>query len=57
MYIKICPNCGSTDVKLPPRGGDMLMTVRDYCERCGNMGLFPEVDEEETEEFRKKLKK
>jgi hypothetical protein len=56
-YFKICPHCGSLNVKIPPAGFDIKMTVRDYCEDCGNKGIFPEIEESKIEEFRKKLKK
>lgn len=57
MHKKICPKCGSTKVKIPPSGSDLLLTIRDYCQNCKNSGLFPEIKEEEVENFRKKLKK
>ena len=56
-YIKICPQCGSIKVKLPPAGMDIKMTVTDYCQDCGNRGIFPEVDTSKVEEFKKKLRK
>jgi len=55
-YIKICPQCGSTNVKIPPAGMDLKMTKSDYCVECGNMGVFPEIRESGVGEFRKKLK-
>lgn len=57
MKIKICPNCGSTDIKIPPAGLDIRMTMRDYCQKCGLRGNFPEIDVENIEDFRKKLRK
>ena len=56
-YHKICPQCGSTNVKIPPAGMDIRMTFQDYCEDCGARGMFPEIEESKIEEFRKKLKK
>ena len=56
-YLKICPKCGSVNVKIPPAGMDVKMTIRDYCEDCGNRGNFPEVKKSEIENFRKKLRK
>lgn len=56
-YLKICPKCGSINIKIPPAGMDIKMTVKDYCEDCQNIGNFPEVKESEIENFRKKLRK
>jgi len=46
-YLKICPQCGSTNIKIPPAGMDLKMAKRDYCTDCGNWGMFPEVKESE----------
>lgn len=54
-YTKVCPNCGSTNISIPPAGLDIRMTVRDYCRECRQMGNFPEV--ENVEDFKKRLKK
>jgi predicted nucleic-acid-binding Zn-ribbon protein len=56
-YVKICPQCGSTNVKMPKAGLDLRMTVRDMCMQCGNIGNFPEVEIDKVEYFRKKLRK
>jgi len=56
-YVKICPNCGSTNIKMPPAGLDVKMTIRDYCQDCKKFGLFPEVEESKAEDFKKKLPK
>ena len=56
-FTKICPKCGSTDIGIPPAGLDLKMTQPDYCNNCGNYGLFPEIDETQVKEFKKKLKK
>jgi len=55
-YIKICPRCGSTHVKLPPAGMDIKMVFKDFCEDCRFWGNFPEVKEDEVKSFKKKLK-
>jgi ribosomal protein S27AE len=55
-YVKICPQCGSTNIKIPPAGMDLKMTKRDYCSECGNFGIFPEILESEKERFSKKIK-
>jgi len=56
-YVKVCPKCGSTDVKMPHGGLDIKMTMKDECLKCGFIGNFPEVEEENIEEFRKGVKK
>lgn len=60
-FIKICPKCGSIDVKEeldnPAKvrfGAPLDLT----CQACGfKAKIFPEVKEEDIETFRKKLKK
>lgn len=54
-YVKICPNCGSTETSIPPAGLDVKMTIRDYCRDCRKFGNFPEVEVSKIPEFRKKL--
>lgn len=56
-YIKICLKCGSTDITIPPAGLDLRMTMPDYCKKCGNRGIFPEIEKDNVEEFRKKIKR
>ena len=56
-YVKICPHCGSTRIKIPPAGLDVKMTIKDYCQDCRKFGIFPEVEDQKVEEFRKRLKK
>lgn len=56
-YIKICPQCGSTNIKMPQAGMDLRLTIKDKCIDCGFIGNFPEVKKEKIEEFRKKIKK
>lgn len=59
-FVKICPNCGSTKIKIPPAGMDIKMTNLNYCTNCKHgqtIGtVFPEVKESEVTEFRMKLK-
>jgi ribosomal protein S27AE len=61
-YIKICPNCGSTDVSVE----SFNYMVRDLCKECGygsikesvfvnDLIYFPEIPEEDIEEFRKEV--
>ena len=56
-YVKICPNCGSTSIKIPPAGMDIGMMLKDYCEDCRIWSNFQEVKESKIEEFRKKIAK
>ena len=61
-YIKICPNCGSTDVSVE----SFNYMVRDICKECGygsikeslfinDLLYFPEILESDIEEFRKEV--
>ncbi len=56
-YIKICPKCGSIDLPIKTNFFDMLMPTPEKCRKCGYAGLFPEIDIDEIENFREKLKK
>jgi len=53
--VKICPSCGSTNVKVPPRALGIKMTKQDYCTDCEFWGSFPEIEETTIEKFRKNL--
>lgn len=55
-YIKICPQCGSINTKLPNAGLDLHVTIRDKCMDCGFIGNFPEIETEKIESFQKKVK-
>jgi len=55
--VKICPQCGCTDITTPPAGLDLRMTYPDYCEKCGNRGTFPNIDVEDIKLFKKGLNK
>ena len=54
--MKICPICGDTDIRVIP----FTIAPADFCNGCGNgkQGnvIFPEIDEEDLESFRKDLK-
>jgi ferredoxin-like protein FixX len=61
-YIKVCPNCGSTQVS----SESFNIGVRDICLECGHGSIkeslfvtdllyFPEIREKEIESFRKEL--
>jgi hypothetical protein len=55
--VKICPQCGSTDITIPKAGMDIRMTIKDMCRDCGNRGNFPEVKVRDVKEFKNILKK
>jgi len=55
-FIKICPQCGSINITIPPAGLDIKMIFPDYCRDCNNRGLFPEINIEDIDSFRKALK-
>ena len=61
-YIKVCPNCGSTDVSVE----SFKYMVRDICKECGYGSIkkslfinyllyFPKIPEWRIEEFRKEV--
>lgn len=56
--VKVCPNCGSTDVSRDSIGVAAMMGL-DFGYRCGNCGysskLMPEVDPDELEEFQEEF--
>ncbi len=53
-YVKVCPNCGSINVKsvVTP-----FMIQVDVCQKCGFEGNFPETEEGKIADFRKKITK
>jgi hypothetical protein len=53
FMVKVCPQCGSADITIPPAGLDLKMAVPDYCRKCKNRGIFPEVDDPEI--FKKEM--
>ena len=57
-YIKICPKCSSTNIerKITPMSA---VGIRNplHCNSCNFEGeLFPEVEEDKINEFKKSLK-
>ncbi len=55
QYTKICPNCGT----IPQIRTDFIQILAptpEKCKKCSYSGLFPEIDINEIENFRKKLK-
>lgn len=57
QYTKICPRCGSIDLPIRTDFVQMLAPTPEECKKCGYIGLFPEIEINEIEEFRKSLKK
>ncbi len=54
-YIKICPQCGSTDIGVPKAGMDLRFTIPDHCRNCDFQGIFPEIDPSGIDRFRKEI--
>jgi len=57
--IKICPNCGSTNVELTTEKNRLESMDKDlhyYCYDCHFEGLMPEITKEQIAEFRKNIK-
>ena len=57
QFTKICPKCGSLDLPIRTNFVEMLMPSPEKCKKCSYTGLFPEIEINEIEEFRKELKK
>lgn len=59
-YYKICPKCGSTEVKTDfsnPVVWNYGATVKYQCKSCGHLGeFFPEVTEDKKRSFKSKAK-
>lgn len=53
-YIKICPKCGDI-LPIITEFIQILAPMPEKC-KCGYTGLFPEIEIDEVEEFKKKLK-
>jgi len=52
-YTKVCPRCGSKDVRFEATSAGIF----DICKKCEfRMNNFPEVKESELENFRKEIK-
>ena len=56
-YTKICPKCGNIDMPIRTDFIQILAPTPEKCKKCGYTGLFPEIDINEVENFRKRLKK
>lgn len=58
--VRVCPNCGSTDVSRDKVGVAAMMGL-DFGYRCGNCGyaskLMPEIEPDELEEFQEEFEK
>ena len=57
QFTKICPKCGSIDIPIRTNFAEMLMPTPEKCKKCNYSGLFPEIEINEIESFRKSLKK
>lgn len=57
QFIKICPKCGNMDVPVKTGFIDILAPLPEKCKKCGYTGLFPEIDVNEVEKFKKNLNK
>ena len=55
QYIKVCPKCGSIDLPLRTGFIEMLAPTSEECGKCDYKGLFPEIEINEIENFRKEL--
>ena len=55
QYTKICPKCGSIDLPIKTDFVEMLMPSPEKCKKCSYSGLFPEIEINEIEKFRKSL--
>lgn len=56
QYTKICPKCGI----IPQVRTDfiqILAPTSEKCRKCSYTGLFPEIEINKIEEFRKAIKK
>ena len=56
-YTKICPKCGSIDLPIRTDFVQMLAPTPEKCSKCSYSGMFPDIDINEIEEFRKMIKK
>ena len=56
QYTKICPKCGSIDLPIRTDFVQMLAPTPEKCRKCNYTGLFPEIEINEIEEFRKSLR-
>ena len=57
QFTKICPKCGSIDLPIRTNFVDMLAPTPEKCSKCSYSGLFPEIEINEIEEFRKEIKR
>ena len=55
-YTKICPKCGNLDLFMTSFA--QIFAANPYkCEKCNYSGLFPEININDIEKFRKNIKK
>jgi len=55
-FIRVCPKCGSNNTT----AGSLLIqssSCFSYCKSCGYEGIFPEVEKNKVEKFKKMLRR
>lgn len=57
QYTKICPKCGNIDLPVITNFVEILAPTPEKCKKCSYTGLFPEIEINEIEKFRKEIKK
>ena len=57
QYTKICPKCGSIDFPIVTQFVQILAPTPEKCKKCRYSGLFPEIDINKIESFRKEIRK
>ena len=54
QFTKICPKCGN--IYFPVRNFiNILAPLPEKCKKCDYKGLFPEIEIDKIEEFKKKI--
>lgn len=57
QYTKICPKCGGIDLPIRTDFVQILAPTPEKCNKCSYTGLFPEINVDEIENFRKTITK
>ena len=57
QFVKICPKCGNMDLPIRINFAELLAPTSEKCNKCGYTGLFPEIEINEIQNFRKRLNK
>lgn len=55
-FIKICPQCGSNNVTST---STLIGAIGNFstCKSCGYGGVFPEIEKDKVEKFKKMLRR